>query len=81
VFLKSFHSKQWSEYAGEKILAEYQLVIYGEEDTTVTLYDSSRPLYIKIDNELLLWGDNQTNIDYELGTGKWEIVPGSVTKS
>jgi hypothetical protein len=81
VFLKSTHTKHWTEYEGERILAEYVLIDYGEEDTTLTLYDSSRPLYIKIDNELLYWGENLTSINYQLGAGKWEIAPGTMLNS
>jgi hypothetical protein len=66
----------WCEYENTKLLGEFEFIKFGDEETTVFLYDTSREIYIKIDNESVNWGENLNSVENFWSSGKWDVAPG-----
>lgn len=68
----------WTEYNNNTIAYEFELVSYGKEVTHVNLYDKMRKIYVTIKGKQLFWSLDLKKLVY-MGSGHWEIVPGTAT--
>ena len=67
-------SDSWFEYEGTKKRIEYKLVS-NEDDETVLLKNSKKNILIKLTPNECLFCKSQTEINYSLSYGFWELKP------